>query len=203
MWHGVLALAVSLMGLTTVAGNCVTCKKSLVNTHFGEVLSGAPRGLCCPSRRSAILSQPTNSSRVPVQYGGSVLLQDSRLSVGVAASLDASLFGADEVVQMHLFARQATSCRIPHNCTLDDVLVPDAVRVLIGSGVARGGPLRLSSFHMLPLGALRSSVGHALAVCFSGQGAPSATAAPLFGQLYGPPLSVCRFPAFFPARISH
>src|SRR4051812_45106292 len=88
-----------------------------VNTHFGEILALAPKGLCCPARRAMITLSPQGV--IPAQYGGAALLQDSRVSLGVTVSLDVSLlqpslffaqecqpsvFAPGNVVQMQMYA---------------------------------------------------------------------------------------------------
>lgn len=185
------------------------CKPMTVNNHFSHLLYYAPSGLCCPSRRAMILRSPDGV--VPESYAGGAILQDSKDSIAVSASLDPSLFGDYDIIQMHMYAFQkATNCPGKTNCTLNDFFMPGTsiprtgnVFSLLASNIfPAAGPFTMSSFSGLPLGSMQNSIGYEIHICFVNQGtSQGASPQVLYSRLYAAgSLSRCQYPAVFPAR---
>ncbi len=225
------------------------CKGLVINTHFGELLEWQPTGLCCPARRAMIHASPYSNYRQPdtvpiqsfnqstasdafrVQYAGAVLLQDSKLSLGVNALIDRAVFAAGEVVQMWLLAFYKPNCASaePGACVVSDFFVPSGggalrhgnVMQLLQTGIApvpptppgpsasTPTPLTLSSFHMYPIQSMVNSVGYELHIVFLQKGLANFVASDkraVYDQLYTAQCvpSACAFgyPAVFPARVN-
>ena len=176
----------------------------------------APKGLCCPSRRSMIRRSPLGV--VPEQYGGAMILQDSKSSLAVSASLDPSLFGDYAIIQMHLYAfDKATNCPgSVGSCQLSDFFLPASETPRAGNVFLQlatdvfpaSGPFSMSSFHSLPVKknamTLSSSLGYEMVVCFVDRGTSvGASSETLYSRLYTPgSVQNCQFPTLFPARTS-
>lgn len=182
-----------------------SCPPLEVNTYFEHIFASAPRGLCCPSRSAVV----TQGSAPPLQVLGSVLLQDSPLSLAVSASLDPRVFAPRHLVQLHMFAFAPSSCS--STCSLDQFFAADGVtprsgnvRALLQSNLtaASNGQLTISSLTSLPIGTMKDSVGYQILFCFVDQGVVAADGNSITAQVYGQPLAPCRFPVVFPARVS-
>jgi hypothetical protein len=132
------------------------------------------------------------------KYGGSAVLQDSPQSLGVTASLDASVYASNQIVQLHMFA--ATPCQ--HNCSIARFFSSFIAHARLQTNITSSNGLTVSSLTSFPLGAMQDSLGYEILFCFVNQGRPSADSDVIPLQLYGPPLAPCLYPVLFPARAS-
>ena len=178
-----------------------------MNTYFEQVFLDQPRGLCCPSRSALVPISPT--SRTPIQYGGSILLQDSPSSLAVSAELDPLVIGPGRVVQLYMYAFLPGTCS-SSVCSLSDFFgtggitpKPGNVVAWMQSNLTTAGQVTISSLVSFPIGSMKDSIGYQILFCFVDQGPVVSEATAIQAQMYGQPLANCKFPTVFPARVSY
>ena len=122
------------------------------------------------------------------------------------------MYGDYNIVQMHMYAfLKATQCpNAPYqlaNFYEPGTTVPRAGNVfkqLAANIFPAAGPFNMSSFDLLPVGSMQTSIGYEIVVCFVNRGSSFGTSsAGLYARLYSPgAIASCRYPAVFPARAS-
>merc|ERR1711916_116344 len=189
------------------------------------MLEESESGLCCPSRASKIRllnylerTEPRGDGSAD-PYGGSVYMQDSKLSLGVSATFQPNLVfsSPNSIVQMYMLAYLQSECNQTNYCVLSDFFQPGTsepkegnVFALLNSNVMP--TTQISALKDYPIGTMENSLGYQIHIVFVDQGTSwlSANGATqeetnqnMYNQLYNRnPSNPFNFYSTFPARES-